>query len=233
MLVVADALIVGIAAGHNVEVKVVEDGCSFDECVVVVRDDRLDGPQDVFVAARSERIRLTGILLQIVEDRGVVLGDTVALTVAAVEVVIDGEARVALLTVAFLGERGLGPEVRLVLPDADGHQVVGAVVEERLMWRRSSFQDHILDARAIVDTIGGKTAASEVDRGLDDVHGGDHVMVDSWLHLAWPVDDVRNAVTSLPRLRLTTYKKEQLKIGFINNINIITSAENQRGVNAV
>ena len=96
--------------------------------------------------------------------------------------------------------------MRLVLADADSHQSVLAVVEERVVGRFATVENDVLDALAIVLAVGWETGSCKIGGGGDDVHGGDDFVGDSWLDHPRPVDDVRNAMATFPCERLSSCK---------------------------
>ena len=100
----------------------------------------------------------------------------------------------------------------LVLADADRHQSVLAVVEERFVGRFAIVENDVFDALAIVLAVGGQTGSCKIGGGGDDVHGGDNFVGDSWFDHPRPVDDVRNAMAALPCKRLSSCKEIIAKI---------------------
>ena len=202
--VVADAVGGLIATGNDAVVELVEQRLSFHHCSVVIRHGHSDVLEHGRVVFGVQRIRFAWVLEEIVEDGGLVDGHAVAVAFVAVKVVVDGESAVTFLSVLWLAHDALGAVVRLVLAEPDRHQVVLAVVEERLVGRFATVENDVLDALAIVLAVCRQTGPREIGGGGDDVHGGDDFVGDSWFDLIWPVDDVRNAMTSFPREGLSS-----------------------------
>lgn len=198
MNVVADAVSGWVAAWYDGVVKGVQERCSLDQGSLVFLHRALDGQEHVFMSAGFQRIRFTRVLMEIEEKRWVVLGHAIALTIVAIEVVFKRETPSAFLTVLVLTADALGSEVGLVLADAHGHQGVLAVVEERGMRRCRTFEKNVLDALSVVDTVCGKSGASEVSCSSDDVHGCDELIGDSRADSPRPVHDVRDSMSAFP-----------------------------------
>ena len=97
--VVADAVGGLIAAGSDALVELVEERFSFHHRCVVHMDGVLDAVHDGGVVGDVQRISFAWVLEKVEEERGLVDGHAVAVAFVAVEVVVDGESAVALLSV--------------------------------------------------------------------------------------------------------------------------------------
>lgn len=135
MRVVTDAVRFPVAARNNREIEVIQDRGSYHQLRVVSCDGVLDFQENMFVSARSQRIVFTRVLFKVEHKRGVVLCHAVTLAFVTQEVIIKWESSVAAFAKLHLTAIHLGLEVRLVLPNSDGHQGILAVVEEVIVWR--------------------------------------------------------------------------------------------------
>ena len=182
VLVVADAVVVGVAAGNIAMrfVEVIEERLSYHHVRLVLLDRRVYVLEDVHVEGRRQWVGFVGVLVEVEEQRRRVRGHAVARALVAVEVVFDRESAIAPRSVLLLAQHALCDVMRLVLSVPDRHQVVLAVVEERVVGRCATIEYDFPDALAVVHAVDGQRGASEVSCRGDDVHGRDEFVGYSW-----------------------------------------------------